>query len=257
MDAETIKSQRIVERYLSGDLPTAEVRAFESFCQEHPEVVDQLAIPVRLKTRLAAKPFEGTHTSVFSAIPSTIERIDTTTVPPIRKRAAADADDAEHAARFSTTSNSRWVLMLLAAALLGVVFLAWQNHGQQTQMKAFAAKAKVLKLRAPGSSETLRIVPSNTRPVSPQLTISLAEPKLLEVHLDVSDIQFNSYALTIDKIDEARVFVIRRMVADTNKELRFDLNSSALGAGDYELKLEGYDYRGATTEAGWVMWHME
>jgi hypothetical protein len=115
----------------------------------------------------------------------------------------------------------------------------------------------VLKIRAPGTTQTLRFVPSETRPVAPQYTISLAEAKLLDIHLDVSGIRFNSYALTIDKIDEARIVIIRRMASDTNKEIRFSLNSSAFGAGDYEFKLEGYNYKGETSEAGWLMIRME
>jgi hypothetical protein len=43
---------------------------------------------------------------------------------------------------------------------------------------------------------------------------------------------------------------IRRIVADTNREVRFGLNSSAFGAGRYEIKLEAITTR---TEVGWVL----
>jgi len=258
MDAETIKEKRIVERYMSGDLPAMEARVFEKFCQEHPEIVEQFAIPVRMKAKLSAKHFDGTHTSAFTALPSTIERIETPLPQPmIGKKASADDDEYEQPSRVGDSRVGRILLGLLVISLLLVGVLFWKTTQQQDQIKTLTAKAKVLKIRAPGTTQTLKFVPSDTRPVAPQYTVSLAEARLLDVHLDVSMMRFNNFALTIDKIDEARIVIIRRMVADTNKELRFSLNSSAFGAGDYEFKLEGYNYRGETFEAGWLMIHME
>ena len=257
MDAETIKAQRIVERYLSGDLPAIEARVFEKFCQEHPEIVEQFSIPVRLKTKLAAKQFDGTHTSVFTAIPSTIERIETPIPQPQISNRHVDEDEPEQSSRVGDPKLGRMMIVLLVAALALVGMLYMKTQDQQAQIKTLTAKATSLKIRAPGTTQTLRLMPSETRPVAPQYTISLAEAKLLDIHLDVSMLHFNSYALTIDKIDEARIVIIRRMVADTNKEVRFSINSSAFGAGDYEFKLEGYNYKGETSEAGWLMIHME
>jgi len=257
MDAETIKAQRIVERYLSGDLPAIEARVFEKFCQEHPEIVEQFAIPVRLKTKLSTKQFDGTHTSVFTALPSTIERIETRMPQPIVDKRKIDDEEPEQNSRVGDSRVGRILVGLLIIAVLLGGILYFKNQEQQDQIKTLTAKAKALRIRAPGTTQTLRFVPSETRPVAPQYSISLAEAKLLDIHLDVSGIRFNSYALTIDKIDEARIVIIRRMAADTNKEVRFSLNSSAFGAGDYEFKLEGYNYKGETAEAGWLMIHMK
>jgi len=258
MDAETIKAQRIVERYLSGDLPAIEARVFEKYCQEHPEVVEQFAIPVRLKSKLSKKQFDGTHTSVFTALPSTIERIETHIPEPmVGKRKPVDDDDDEPSSRIGDSRVGRIMMILLVLCLLVVGYLYMQNQDQKAEIKTLSAKAKILKIRAPGTTQTLKFMPSDVRPVAPQYTISLAEAKMLDIHLDVSSMRFSSYALTIDKTDEARIVIIRRMAADTNKEVRFSLNSSAFGAGDYELKLEGYNYRGETSEAGWLMIHME
>lgn len=258
MDAETIKAQRIVERYLSGDLPAMEARVFEKFCQEHPEVVEQFAIPVRLKSKLSAKHFDGTHTSVFSAMPSTIERIETRIPEPmVAKRKVVEDDEVEHDSRIGDSRVGRMlmILLVLCVGLAGYLFM--QNQDQKAQIKTLSAKAKVLKIRAPGTTQSLKFVPSETRPVSPQYTISLAEAKLYDIHLDVSSMKYSSYSMTIDKIDEARIVIIRRMAADTNKEVRFSINSSAFGAGDYEFKLEGINYRGDSAVAGWLMVHME
>ena len=59
--------------------------------------------------------------------------------------------------------------------------------------------------------------------------------------------------MTISKVNETRVLEVKRIAADTNKELRFSLNSTAFGAGEYESKLQGYNYKGETTDAGWVV----
>src|SRR5262245_32342901 len=55
MDQSYINSENIVARYLSGDLTLREAKEFEKYCVEHPEVSQQLPIPVRLKARLARR----------------------------------------------------------------------------------------------------------------------------------------------------------------------------------------------------------
>jgi len=254
MDREYIKTQRIVERYLSGDLIVREARDFERYCQEHADVLDTLPLPARLKARLAIKPFDGTDTSVFPAIPSSITRVAVEVEGKQRRKPIRDEDDDLK----PVINRRRGVVpaMLFGMAILLIAFLLWQNHEQQQQIKTLATQAKVVKLRAPGNSQVVRIAPSDTLPDNPQVSISLAEPKLLDVHVDVSGTKFNNFALTIDKTDEARVILIRRMVADTNRELRLNLNSSAFGPGQYQIKLEGYDWRGETSPAGWVLLDM-
>lgn len=260
MDRAQIKSELIVERYLTGDLLVREARDFERFCLEHPEVLETLAIPARLKARLSVKPFDGTDTSVFPAIPSSVTRIASATglqtlKPDDDKTQDEDEDEDE-----PVTGNGRFsktLLVLLVLALAGAGTLFWQTQTQQKQIKALSVTAKALKLQAPGNMQTLRIVPSDTLPNQPHASVSLNQSQLLDVHLDVSGTSYTSFALTIDKVNEARVIQIRRIVADTNKELRFSLNSSAFGAGEYEIKLEGYNYKGQTTEVGWVLLELQ
>jgi len=101
MDRAYIESQEVVERYLSGDLLVREARAFEKYCLEHPEFLAQLPIPVRLKTRLARRPFEDSETGIFPAIPSgttreAVEMVDTRMTtsrppPPTWRRAAGSS----------------------------------------------------------------------------------------------------------------------------------------------------------------------
>jgi hypothetical protein len=53
MDRTYIESQHIVPRYLSGDLTVREAREFERYCQENPDMLNSLPIPVRVKAKMA------------------------------------------------------------------------------------------------------------------------------------------------------------------------------------------------------------
>lgn len=255
MDRDQIKAERIVERYLTGDLLVREARDFERFCLEHPAVLETLAIPARLKARLSIKPFDGTDTSVFPAIPSSVTRIAAATglrtMQPDTDAAEDEDEDEDEPA--PTSAPSKLLLVVLLAALVGAGALYWQTQTLQKQIKTLSVTAKALKLQAPGDMQTLRITPSDTQLNTPNASVSLNQAHLLDVHMDVSGTGFTNFALTIDKVNEARVLQIRRIVADTNKELRFSLNSSAFGAGEYEIKLEGYNYKGQVSDAGWVL----
>ena len=77
-------------------------------------------------------------------------------------------------------------------------------------------------------------------------------PQLLELSIDVSQGRYAAFAITIDKVDEARILQIRRIAADTNRELRLGLNSSAFGPGTYDLQIQGYTWRGELVDYGWV-----
>ncbi|MGC3981309.1 MAG: hypothetical protein QM808_08630 [Steroidobacteraceae bacterium] len=254
MDREQIKSERIVERYLSGDLLVREARDFERYCLEHPEVLDTLAIPARIKAQLSTKTFNSNDTSVFSAMPSSVTRIAAAT--GLRTVAAEEDKTDEEDDDQPAGDNSKFskpLLAFLIIALGGVGALLWQNQAQQKQIKTLSVTAKALKLQAPGAMQTLKIIPSDVRPTDPQASVSLNQAQLLDIHIDVSGLPYSNFALTIDKTDEARLIQIRRIDADTNKELRFSLNSSAFGAGEYEIKLQGYNYKGETSDAGWVV----
>ena len=65
MDRKYIEAEHIVDRYLSGDLTVREAREFEEYCNEHPEALKAMPIPVRLKARLARRPSETSETDVF------------------------------------------------------------------------------------------------------------------------------------------------------------------------------------------------
>ena len=74
MDRKYIENEHIVDRYLSGDLTVREARDFEKYCLEHPDFLNEMPIPVRLKARLARRPMADSETGMFQAIPSSATR---------------------------------------------------------------------------------------------------------------------------------------------------------------------------------------
>src|SRR5687768_13528600 len=74
MDRKYIENERVVDRYLSGDLTVREARDFEKYLLDHPALLNELPIPVRLKARLSRRPLEDSETGIFQTIPSSATR---------------------------------------------------------------------------------------------------------------------------------------------------------------------------------------
>lgn len=257
MDKEQIKSQRIVERYLTGELMMREVWEFERYCREHQDVLDTLAIPARLKARLKVSTFDGMGTSVFEAMPSDAHQLAAATglqsldAKPTGKQTTDDEDEDSYPPQRSGLNKLLLGLLLLALAGVGVLFS--QTQSQQRQMKTMNAAQQVSGLRATSNVHTLRATPGATQENATRVPVSLSLAEWLDVRLDVSTSPYKVFGVVISKVNQARVLEIKRLSADTNKELRFSLNSTAFGSGEYEIKLQGYNYKGAVTDIGWVL----
>lgn len=138
-------------------------------------------------------------------------------------------------------------------AIAAVACLFWRENSHQDQLKALQAESRSLQVRAADSVRSYRLTPSANLPASPTLQLGWPDPpQLLDLRFDVSGSQFNTFQISIEKKDEARLLQIRRMARDSNKELRLSWNSSAFGPGEYQLRLEGYNWRGEVTHVGWV-----
>jgi hypothetical protein len=255
MDQGSIQSGRIVERYLAGDLLVREAREFERYCLEHPEILKELPIPVRLKARLSRRPLEESETGMFPAIPSSAMHA------AARVDGHDEDDDDEDEDRVRSPAPHRRTVQTLGIGLLlaaiGLAVYAWRSHTQETQIKTLRVQAKALQIRAPASLQTFKVQPSRS-PSGGSLSLGWPDPpKLFELHIDVTESKFTLYQITIDKEGEARVIQIRRISRDSNNELRLGLNSSAFGPGVYQMQLEGYNWRGELTPVGWVNLKLE
>jgi ribosomal protein L5 len=98
-----------------------------------------------------------------------------------------------------------------------------------------------------------RVTPRRAKPSSPTLQIGSPDPpQLIELHVDLSEGKIQQFLITIENVELGRVMQIRRVARDTNGELRIGINSSALVPGDYDIAIEGYNWRGSTSPVGWI-----
>ncbi|MGD9841377.1 MAG: hypothetical protein AB7U99_00495 [Steroidobacteraceae bacterium] len=264
MDREQIKIERFVERYLTGDLLVREAWDFERYCKEHPEVLDTLDIPARIKARLKVNTFDGMGTSVFEAMPADVTRLAAATglqrVDPAtagKQKQDEDEDEDDYDPAPTKSGINKILLLLLILTLLGAGWLYWGNQDQQRQLRTMSVAAKVSGLRATTSVQTIRATPATTQASEPTVTVSTKHAEWLDVHLDVSNSRYKVFGILISKVNESRVLEIRRISVDTNKELRFSLNSTAFGSGEYEIKLQGYNYKGQTSDVGWMLLNLQ
>ena len=251
MDRKHIESERIVDRYLAGELTVREAREFEKYCLEHPDFLNSMPIPVRLKARLSRRPQDDSETGVFQAIPSsaTHAAID----------AADDSFDMEDARDHSRAQGggSRVLTIALAAGLLaalgGLLTYAMRANSLAERLAEIKNETAAVEMQAPSGVQKVRTEPVRAKPGQATVSIGwLAPPQLLDLHIDVSEAKYTQFLITIDKDDGTRVMQLRRIARDSNRELRLGLNSSAFGPGDYLMEIEGYNWRGQTETIGWV-----
>jgi hypothetical protein len=154
--------------------------------------------------------------------------------------------------------QAKWFVGLLAgaAALLLILTIVARvaAHRDRELAAGLEAQVRILTLRPASQVRALRITPNpRSWSASPEATLTVPEPpEQLDLYLPVAYSDFKSFALTIDKVDAGRVLQLQRLVPDSNRELRLSLNSSALGPGEYRMRLQGYTWRGQLVDAGWV-----
>ena len=252
MDRKYIENERIVERYLAGELTVREAREFEKYCLEHPDFLNSMPIPVRLKARLSRRPQDDSETGVFQAIPSsaTHAAIDATDD-------SFDMEDARDHSRAQGGGGSRVLTIALAAGLLaalgGLLTYAMRANSLAERLAEIKNETAAVEMQAPSGVQKVRTKPVRAKPGQATVSIGwLAPPQLLDLHIDVSEGKYTQFLITIDKDDGTRVMQLRRIARDSNRELRLGLNSSAFGPGDYVMEIEGYNWRGQTETIGWV-----
>jgi hypothetical protein len=74
----------------------------------------------------------------------------------------------------------------------------------------------------------------------------------VDFKIDESRSPYKTFTVTIDRVDQGRVGILRNLVKDSNGHLRIALNSSALGPGNYQLAIEGISWRGDAEPDSWV-----
>lgn len=225
MDRAFIADHQIVERYLAGRLPLKGAQDFEHYCRTHPELLEEMGLAGRLHAALRlleaggqAPPWEA---------------------PPLRW----------------WQKGAPLIGALALALVLGVTALTLARglSASQRQIASLQTQIAAQPLNPAESTRAITLIPSRTAPSQQSLaTLGSGHTELDELSIDMGWSKFKVFDVTIDRLDQGRVEVIRNVQRDSNGNLRLALNSSALGPGDYQLSIDGLTWSGAPIAQAWA-----
>jgi hypothetical protein len=225
MDRDFIARNQVVERYLSGRLPLKAATEFERFCKAHPDLLDQMGLPERVNAGLRLLEASG------------------------------KPEPWQEAPRPLWQKPQVTLALAIAAAVFGLSLIGVAaNSSSKSHRIAELQKQNTERALDPATStREIRLLPSRSGASnSPAITIGGGSVQLADFKIDESRSPYHAFRVTIDRIDQGRVAVINNLDKDSNGHLRIALNSSALGPGNYQLTLEGLDWRGQAQPDSWV-----
>ncbi len=225
MDRDYIARNQIVERYLSGRLPLKGATDFEQFVARHPEILDEIGLPERVNAGLRLLEASG------------------------------KPEPWQEPARPAWQKPQVTLALAVLVALMGVALLVMtgattsKNHRIAQLQKQVADQP----LDPATSTREIRVMPSREGASnSPAITIGGGGAQLADFKIDESRSPYHVFRVTIDRIDQGRVAIISNLEKDSNGHLRIALNSTALGPGNYQLTIEGLNWRGDPEPDSWV-----
>jgi hypothetical protein len=165
-----------------------------------------------------------------------------------------DVDDEEPIEWWQTRPAVAGLAVLAALLLIATIVALRASSQARSDAAAARAQVRLLTLRAVSGEQALHLEPNHLSwSTGPDAVIAWPEPpQLLELFVPVGYTGFQAFALVVDKVDYGRVVVLERLVPDSNRDLRVGLNSSALGPGEYRLRVQGYTWRGQRVDIGWI-----
>jgi hypothetical protein len=225
MDREFIDRNQIVERYIGGRLPLKGAQDFERFCHEHPELLDEIALTERINAALRlldaggrAAPWEQRSKRWWEQLPVLI-------------------------------GTATLALSLALSCLL----IQSKLSARDRTIASVQQRAWLQPLDPAKSTRPITLIPSRTAAsLHPMITIGGPDAQMADLKFDLSWSQFSAFQLTIDRIDQGRVGVLHNLQRDSNGNLHIELNSTALGPGDYQLTIEGLTWRGDAVPQAWA-----
>jgi hypothetical protein len=224
MDAAFIERNQIMERYLAGKLPLKGAQDFERFCREHPETISALGMSDRISQGLRLLDAAGQP-----------EPWATKPVPVYQKPAV-----------IATLAALAGTFMIAALMLL------FAGNEKNTRIGVLEDEIKSQPLLPAQSTRTLLLHPSRTGPPAAAMaTTGSTGTEMADMKVDLAWSKYSLFRVTIDRVDQGRVAVLNHMQKDSNGHLRIGLNSSALGPGQYQVTVEGLDWRGDPTPEAW------
>jgi hypothetical protein len=225
MDRDFIARNQVVERYLSGRLPLKGATEFEQYCGRHPELLDEIGLPERVNAGLRLLEASG------------------------------KPEPWQEAPRPAWQRPQVTIALAAAAVVCGCVaaVLAGTSASRAHRIEQLQKQVAEQPLDPATSTREIRLLPSREGASnSPAITIGGATTQMADLKIDESRSAYHIFRITIDRIDQGRVGVITNLVKDSNGHLRIALNSSALGPGNYQMTIEGIDWRGDPQPDSWI-----
>jgi len=226
MDRDFIARNQIVERYLSGRLPLKGATDFERFCRDNPQVLDELGLPERVNAGLRLleasgkpEPWQEAPTPFWAKL-------------PVFLGAAA------------------------AVLVLGVALsiVASSSSAKSAKIEKLQRQVADQPLDAATSTREIRLLPTREGASNvPAVTVGGGEAQLVDFRIDETRSPYKEFTVTIDRVDQGRVGVFHNLSKDSNGHIRFSLNTSALGPGNYQFTIEGISWKGEVVPDSWVM----
>ncbi len=225
MDRDFIARNRIVELYVSGKLPVRGATVFERYCRENPQILDEIGLPERVHAGLRLLEASG-----------------------------KPEPWQEKPKRFWEQPYVHLALAALVVVMgIGILVLNKQLSVQLHKVSVLHQLVVEQPLDAAATTSTVDIQPSHASPEAAIATvIGGATAQLVNIKIDMTHSDFRAFRVTIDRVKQGRVAVLNNLIKDSNGELGFALNSSALGAGEYQLTIEGLDWRGDPQPDSWA-----
>jgi hypothetical protein len=225
IDRDFVIKNRLIERYIGGRLPVRGAQDLERFCREQPELLDEIHLSDNINAALRlldasgrASPWEPTPKKWWEQL-----------WVPIAAASLA--------------------LVLACTALVLSSKLSDRDH-TIARLKRLIAQQP---LEATTSTRAVSVTPSRVAPSRRSTaTIGGASVEMADLKIDMSWTPMDQFRVTIDRIDQGRVAILHNVKRDSSGVLHLQLNSSALGPGDYQLTIEGLDRWGNPIPQAWA-----
>jgi hypothetical protein len=225
IDREFVVRNRLVERYIGGRLPLRGAQDLERFCRENPQLLDEIKLSDNIHAALKlldasgrASPFEPEAKQWWETLPAMIA-------------------------------------VAVLAVGLGVTSLVLSGK-LTTRDHAIAGLQQLVKaqpLDPATATRPITIIPSRTGPMQRRLvTIGGSDVQMADLKIDVSWTPIELFRITMDRVGQGRVAILHNVKRDSNGNIHLELNSSALGPGDYALTIEGLNWRGDPIPQAWA-----
>jgi hypothetical protein len=226
-DRQFIEDHKLLERYLENKLPVKGARDLENWCRAHPEYLNELRLSERAQTSLKLLEASGQPQDLREP-------------------------------------QQPWWKSIYVPIGLGVVAVLsliafWALFGKYELLRSQLDDTRTLmsqgSLVQPATESTQQVAPDRAPGIDrARVVVNRSSPQLMDVHIDMGYTnKLMEFRMFVDKKDQGRALILNNLLKDSNGELRMTLNSTGLGAGIYNVRIEALPPRGSPIPLGWLI----